>query len=207
MPSLTGSTFHDRYEVVRNISTGGMGSVYEAIHVETHRRCALKVMLPSLVRDAEMLARFRLECTVASNFDSEHIVQVLDAGVDAKSGLPFLVMELLQGQELFTVLEERGALSAQEVVTYLHQVALALEKTHAAGVIHRDLKPENLFLTTRDDGSPRVKDRHLEAEPERSLLRSRPRQVRPVNRRSALSAQRAPRAAGTPAPGGRAPAT
>jgi eukaryotic-like serine/threonine-protein kinase len=157
MPSLVGSTFHDRYDVVRNLSTGGMGSVYEAIHVETHRRCALKVMLPSLVRDAEMLARFKLECTVASNFDSEHIVQVLDAGVDAKSGLPFLVMELLQGQELFTVVEQRGALPPQEVVTYLHQVALALEKTHAAGVIHRDLKPENLFVTTRDDGSPRVK--------------------------------------------------
>ena len=134
-----------------------MGGVYEAIHNETRRHCALKVMLPALVKSKDLRARFKLECTVASNVDSEHVVQVFDAGVDGKSGLPYLVMELLKGEELFSMLERRGALPASEVVTYLYQAALALERTHAAGVIHRDLKPENLFVTYRDDGSPRLK--------------------------------------------------
>jgi len=126
IPFLVGRTFHERYEVVRCISTGGMGAVYEAIHLETRRRCALKVMLPTLVRDAELRTRFKLECTVASDVESEHIVQVLDAGVDAPSGLPFLVLELLKGEELFDMLERRGALPAEEVVLYLYQAALAL---------------------------------------------------------------------------------
>ncbi len=157
IPFLVGRTFHERYEVVRCISTGGMGAVYEAIHLETRRRCALKVMLPTLVRDAEMRTRFKLECTVASDVESEHIVQVLDAGVDTPSGLPFLVLELLKGEELFDMLERRGSLPAEEVVLYLYQAALALERTHAAGIVHRDLKPENLFVTYRDDGSARLK--------------------------------------------------
>jgi serine/threonine-protein kinase len=157
IPFLVGTVFHDRYQVVRCISTGGMGGVYEAIHVETRRHCALKVMLPGLVRDPEMRARFSLECTVASNVESEHIVQVFDAGVDARTGLPFLVMELLKGEELFSMLERRNRLTPLEVVTFLYQASLALEKTHAAGIVHRDLKPENVFITTRDDGSPRVK--------------------------------------------------
>ena len=157
IPFLVGTVFHDRYQVVRCISTGGMGGVYEAIHVETRRHCALKVMLPGLVRDPEMRARFSLECTVASNVESEHIVQVFDAGVDTRTGLPFLVMELLKGEELFSMLERRNRLTPLEVVTFLYQASLALEKTHAAGIVHRDLKPENVFITTRDDGSPRVK--------------------------------------------------
>ncbi len=156
-PLRVGHTFHDRYEVVGCISSGGMGAVYEVVHLETRRHCALKVMLPSLLADPELRARFQLETKVASNIESEHIVQVLDAGVDPATNLPFMVMELLKGEELFSLLERRGALPPEEVVTYLYQAALALERTHAAGIIHRDLKPENLFVTYRDDGTPRLK--------------------------------------------------
>src|SRR6185437_7181862 len=72
-------------------------------------------------------------------------------------GAPFLVMELLRGEDLKNLLRQRGRLTPEETVTLLSQAALALDKTHAAGVIHRDLKPENLFVTYRDDGSPRLK--------------------------------------------------
>jgi serine/threonine-protein kinase len=102
-------------------------------------------------------SRFELEATVAAGIESEHIVETTDAGVDPETGSPFLVMELLKGEDLGAVLERRGALPPAEIVTLLGQVALALERTHAAGIVHRDLKPENLFLTRRDDGSPRVK--------------------------------------------------
>jgi eukaryotic-like serine/threonine-protein kinase len=87
----------------------------------------------------------------------EYIVDVFDAGIDDATGMPFLVMELLNGEDLGKVLEQRGALPAEQVLAYLRQIASALDKTHAAGIVHRDLKPENLFLTHREDGTPRVK--------------------------------------------------
>ncbi len=152
----TGARFHGRYEVVRCIKTGGMGAVYEVIHVETRRRAALKVMLPTVVARPDMRARFKLEMTVAADIESEHIVEVYDAGVD-EDGTPFIVMELLRGTELSQVFMDRGRLPPEEVVLLLWQAALALDKTHAAGVVHRDLKPDNLFITTRDDGTPRLK--------------------------------------------------
>src|SRR5260221_10872929 len=92
-----GSVFHGRYEIVRCINAGGMGAVYEVIHLETRRRRALKTMLPSIVADPDLRARFRREATVTADVESEHIVEVFDAGVDADTDMPFLVMELLKG--------------------------------------------------------------------------------------------------------------
>lgn len=152
-----GTVFHGNYEVIRCIKAGGMGAVYEVLQQSTRRHRALKVMLPSLVTDPEMRARFELEAKIAAGIESEHIVETIDAGIDEATGMPFIVMELLKGDELGKLLKERRRLPPDDVVTYLHQAALALDRTHAAGIIHRDLKPENLFLTHRDDGSPRVK--------------------------------------------------
>jgi serine/threonine-protein kinase len=152
-----GATFHGRYEVLRCIRAGGMGAVYEVLHLETRRRRALKVMLPSLVSDPDLRARFEREATITADIDSEHIVETFDAGVDSATGVPFLVMELLKGDDLATILEARHRLPADEVATLLHQAALALDRTHAAGIVHRDLKPENLFVARRDDGTPRLK--------------------------------------------------
>jgi serine/threonine-protein kinase len=154
---VPGATLAGRYEVVRCIKAGGMGAVYEVLDRETRRRRAVKTMLPSFVSDPDLRARFRLEATVAADVVSEHIVEVFDAGVDATTGLPFLVMELLRGESLGAILAHRTRLPAAEVVRLLHQAGLALDRTHAAGIVHRDLKPENLFVTTRDDGTPRLK--------------------------------------------------
>lgn len=152
-----GRLFHGHYQVLRCVKAGGMGAVYEVLDLKTQRRRALKVMLPDVVADPDLRARFRQEATITANIESEHIVETFDADVDPESGAPYLVMELLRGDDLRTVLKTRGRLPAADVVTLLRQVALALERTHDAGVIHRDLKPENLFLTRRDDGTPRVK--------------------------------------------------
>ncbi len=145
--------FNDRYEVVRCIRSGGMGAIYEVVHTATRRRCALKVMLPSLLADDDLRRRFAQEANLTADIQSEHLVQIFDAGVDPKTEMPFLVMELLQGEDLGTILEEKGKLSRVEVVALLQQAVQALEKTHAAGIVHRDLKPENLFVTERDDGT------------------------------------------------------
>ena len=139
------------------LGMGAMGAVYEVVHLETERRRALKVLLPTLTSDPALWERFRREAKVGARVESEFIVDVFDAGVDEETRLPFLVMELLRGEDLEKRLARLGRLPPAEVVTYLHQVALALDRTHAASIVHRDLKPENLFLTRRDDGSPRLK--------------------------------------------------
>jgi diguanylate cyclase (GGDEF)-like protein len=152
-----GTIFHGRYRVVRRIKAGAMGAVYEVVDGVTNRRRALKVMLSSAIESPMMRARFAQEATVTGGIESDHIVHVSDAGIDGGSGMPFLVMDLLQGEELGALAARRGPLPPAEVVLYLSQAALALDKTHAAGIVHRDLKPENLFVTARDDGTPCVK--------------------------------------------------
>lgn len=152
-----GTRFCERYQVVRCVAAGGMGAVYEVMHQATERRRMMKTMLPGVLADPDMRARFKLEATVTAGIESEHIVEVFDAGIDDSTQLPFLVMEYLRGENLAVSLQRRGKLPKEEVVLLLHQASLALERTHAVGIVHRDLKPENLFVTRRDDGSIRLK--------------------------------------------------
>ena len=152
-----GTVFAGRYRVVRRIAAGGMGAVFEVLHLETQRRRALKVMHATLFQSDDLRERFRREATVAAHVDSEFIVDVFDAGVDEATGMPFLVMELLRGEELGQKLKRVGRLEPDEMLNYLHYVALALDKTHQASIIHRDLKPANIFLAEREEGGVRVK--------------------------------------------------
>src|SRR4051794_16395876 len=95
-----GTIFAGRYQIVRCIALGGMGAVYEVVHLETEGRRALKVMLPHILQKEELRERFKREARVAAQIDSEFIVDVFDAGVDEATGMPFLVMELLRGEEI-----------------------------------------------------------------------------------------------------------
>jgi len=153
----TNSLFHERYRIVRGIKAGAMGAVHEARDERTNSPCALKTMLPGVLDDETARTRFEQEAKITGDIRSDHIVRVTDAGVDDETGMPFLVMELLQGEEIGSLLKKRGHIPIDETLLYLTQVSLALDKAHAAGIVHRDLKPGNLFLTTRDDGSPCVK--------------------------------------------------
>lgn len=149
--------FHGRYRVERCLRAGGMGMVCEVTDLNTQRRRALKIMLPECVSDPALRERFAHEATITAQVDSEHLVEIFDAGVDEATGMPFILMELLKGRDLGDVLCERTRLPADELVLLLHQASQALDRTHALGIVHRDLKPENLFLTRRDDGSPRLR--------------------------------------------------
>ena len=151
-----GTEFHGRYRVARLIKAGGIGAVYEVFDSRSDRRRALKILHPSLVADDNIRAKFEAEAKVTGMIESDHLVEIFDAGIDPTSQCPFIVMELLRGEDLDAVVR-RGPMPAQLAITLLTQVAGALEKTHAAGIVHRDLKPENLFLSYRDDGTPRVR--------------------------------------------------
>jgi len=146
-----------RYQIVRVLSAGGMGVVYEVVHRDTLRHRALKLMLPQLLLDDDMRARFTREGIVTAGIESEHLVEVFDVGIDAHTRAPFLVMELLRGEDLGARLQRRERTKPSDALEIVAQITRALDKTHAAGIVHRDLKPENLFVTHRDDGSLRMR--------------------------------------------------
>jgi serine/threonine-protein kinase len=150
-----GGLFAGRFRVLRVLGHGGMGTVYEAQHVGTGAARALKVMLPQFAEDARFLRRFSQEARISALVDSEHVVQVLDVGVDEPTRTPFLVMELLRGESLAGYVLRRRCLQPVEVRAIFTQLFHALCAAHEAGVVHRDLKPENIFLArTRREGAP-----------------------------------------------------
>ncbi len=134
------------FRVLRPIGAGGMGAVYLAEQLSTGKRRALKVMLPQLVADEKLRARFAQEARVGSLIESEHVVEVIAAGVDEESGAPWIAMELLKGRDLAAYSERRGGLKPREVREVLRQLCHALAAAHRAGVVHRDVKPENVFV-------------------------------------------------------------
>jgi serine/threonine-protein kinase len=146
-------TLGGRYRVLAELARGGMGVVYLVEHMATGKRHAAKVMLAKYSGDASWSERFLREMRAPARIDSEHVAEVTDAGVAAEvGGLPFLVMELLEGRDLAALLSERGHLSPVEVTSLLGQLARVLDRAHAIGIVHRDLKPTNLFLHRTRDG-------------------------------------------------------
>ncbi len=160
-----GQIFAERYRIERYLARGGYGAVYVAEQLATELRVAIKVLWPQILASDDAVDKFKLEARVASRINSEYIVRVFDAGLDAPSNMPFLVMELLQGQDLERLVLANGPLPPERAIIYLSHVAAALDKAHAyvdrdgsaRPIVHRDLKPENLFLTHREDGVPVVK--------------------------------------------------
>ncbi|MGZ3405328.1 MAG: serine/threonine-protein kinase [Polyangia bacterium] len=146
----------DTYEVQRRLGEGGMGRVYEARHVRLGRHYAIKVMHQIFAADRDALARFRREAIAASTIQSPYVAQVFDVNA-TRDGQPYLVYELLEGEDLGALLEREGALSIARATHIARQVASGLAAAHAAGVVHRDLKPENVMLTKGADGSESTK--------------------------------------------------
>lgn len=136
------------FRLIRELSRGGMGAVYVALQISTGKNRALKLMHPSLVAHARLRERFEQEARVGSRIDSEHVVDVIGAGVDAETAVPWLAMELLEGEDLASYGERRGPLPVGEVVDLFEQLTHAVGAAHRAGVVHRDLKPENIFLAS-----------------------------------------------------------
>jgi len=123
-----------------------MGAVWLAEQLSVGRKRALKVMRGDIVHDQSLRERFAQEAKIGATIDSDHVVEVVAAGIDEKLDLPWLAMELLEGRDLAAVVLERGGLPLAEVAEIAHQLGHALAAAHAVDVVHRDLKPENVFL-------------------------------------------------------------
>ncbi len=156
LPSV-GDVVADKYRIERVAGEGAMGMVYVAHHLVLDQRVALKFLFvdSSESRD-ETVERFVREAQAAARLRSEHVVRVTDAG-SVDGGLPFLVMEYLEGCDLAELLRLEGPLAPADMADYALQVLSALAEAHAAGIVHRDLKPANLFLADRGDHSTLVK--------------------------------------------------
>jgi serine/threonine protein kinase len=145
--SLTpGTLFGGDYQVIRPLASGGMGAVYVAKQLSTARERALKIMLGELASNEDLKRRFEQEAKIGAEIDSEHVVEVVGAGIDAASGTPWLAMELLAGADLATYVGKRGPLSPAALHQVFEQLVHAVGAAHKKQIIHRDLKPENVFL-------------------------------------------------------------
>ena len=149
-PALEGRTIADKYQVLTLIGTGGMGTVWEGHHKTLGTRVAIKFIKWQFASQPEARARFEIEARAAAKLKTKHAVLVYDYGV-TEDGLPYIVMEYLEGQSLSDAIIERGALPAREVGQIISQAARALTKAHAAGIVHRDLKPDNIYLARSDE--------------------------------------------------------
>jgi len=153
---LVGTTLDNRYRILRVIGEGGMGVVYEALHVLIEKHVAIKVLRDTFTGRADVVERFRQEAKSASKIGHPNIVDVSDFG-ETPSGQSYIVMEMLIGEDLADVLARERALPPMRSVRIAYQIARALHATHKKGIVHRDLKPENIYLVERDGAQDVVK--------------------------------------------------
>lgn len=150
--AFEGSTTLDgKYLLLRSVGGGGMAQVYRARHLGLQRVVAVKVLRPAQRRRDAFLIRFRREASILARLSHPRLVEVTDFGVDETRGIPYLVMELLEGRSLAEHVEEMGALPLETAVPILGQVAEAMAQVHQGGAVHGDLKPSNVFLGFEDD--------------------------------------------------------
>ena len=155
-PVGQGETLAGKYRVTRVIAEGGMGIVVAARHLKLDQQVALKFMLPDLLRSSEATGRFLREARAAVMLRSEHVARILDIA-ELETGLPYIVMELLEGSDLGAVIYASAPLSVDDAIDYVLQACEAIAEAHGLGIVHRDLKPENLFVTRRRDGAAWIK--------------------------------------------------
>ncbi|HEY0135330.1 MAG TPA: serine/threonine-protein kinase [Nannocystis sp.] len=153
---LLGHTLNDRYKILEQLGSGGMGTVYLAEHVLINKRVAVKVLSPAHSRKPDEVERFLREARAASRIRQENVVDITDFGYTS-GGLAFLVMEYLEGEDLSTTSSREGALPWRRAVHITRQICAALTAAHAQGVIHRDMKPENVFRVSRGDDPDFIK--------------------------------------------------
>ncbi len=141
--------------MVQRIAAGGMGTVYEAVQLSTGKRRALKIMHAQYEGDDRTRLRFIQEAQATAAVESDHIVEMVAAGIEEESNTPWIAMELLQGRDMKAALAERGTFPGVEVAEMFRQLCHGLGAAHREGLVHRDLKLENIFLADpRREGIP-----------------------------------------------------
>ncbi|HEY2509369.1 MAG TPA: serine/threonine-protein kinase [Polyangiaceae bacterium] len=162
MPNTSEHPFHvgdviaGKYRVERVLGEGGMGVVAAATHLQLDQLVAVKFVLPSMLESKMVVERFLREAKAAVRLKSVHAARILDVDT-TPAGVPYMVMEYLEGADLSQVLKDSGPLPVHVAADYIIQACEALAEAHALGIVHRDLKPQNLFLTRGVGGTPLVK--------------------------------------------------
>jgi eukaryotic-like serine/threonine-protein kinase len=152
-----GDIIAGKYEVVRTLGEGGMAVVFEALHLRLRQRLAIKVLRPDIPDFTEVLARFEREARATAQLRSIHTARIVDVET-LPDGLPYIVMEYLEGLDLDAALHASGPMPVQQAVDIVLQVAEAMAEAHGLGIVHRDLKPANLFVCrSRTGDRPLVK--------------------------------------------------
>ncbi|WP_438020670.1 protein kinase [Sorangium sp. So ce315] len=152
-PQLIGRTIGGRFRITGFIGEGAMAAVYRGVQDEEPRDVAIKIMHPQLLGDATFVTRFHREAKAASRLRHPNTVQIVDSGLEGH--LPYIVMELVSGQDLFELLVVERRLSEARAARILIGITDALAAAHDRGIVHRDLKPENVMIL-RDGADPSV---------------------------------------------------
>ncbi|MDA1018490.1 MAG: serine/threonine-protein kinase, partial [Planctomycetota bacterium] len=152
--SKGGNFFLGNHKLLELIGRGGMGTVYKAEHTVLGRIVAIKVMSRELMANKNLVARFHKEIQAGATLDNPHVVRSIDASVIGKTH--FLVMEYIDGHDLWSVMAKRKKLPPGEACEYIRQAAVGLQHAHEVGMVHRDIKPSNL-IRTWDKDRPLVK--------------------------------------------------
>jgi eukaryotic-like serine/threonine-protein kinase len=166
---LVGDIIDGRYQILRKLAEGGMGTVYLAEHVLIRRRVALKLLHSELATDSAMIRRFMNEASAAGMLGHPHIVESTDMGF-TRHGIPYIVFEYLEGTLLIEEVYRLGGLPIRRALHIASQIASALDAAHNARIVHLDLKSDNVFLIDRGDSVDHVKildfgiSRFLEAD-------------------------------------------
>jgi eukaryotic-like serine/threonine-protein kinase len=151
-----GSILLGKYRIDELIGAGGMGNVVRASHLYLHQPVAIKLLLPEMTASHSTVQRFLREAQATVKLRSEHIARVMDVGTTPE-GVPFMVMEFLDGNDLNQILRHHGPQQPAIVVDLMLQACEGIAEAHALGIVHRDVKPSNFFITQRPDGSMLLK--------------------------------------------------
>lgn len=151
-----GGFVEGRYQIIRKLADGGMGTVFLAEHVLIRRRVALKLLHADLATDGSMVRRFMNEASAAGTLGHPHIVESTDMGFTG-NGIPYIVFEYLEGCQLSEEIYRLGGLPVRRALHIASQIASALDAAHTAKIVHLDLKSDNVFLTDRGDALDHVK--------------------------------------------------
>jgi len=146
-----GQILAGKYRVEKVLGVGGMGVVVAAQHVQLEEKVAIKFLLPTMLRNQEVVGRFAREARAAVRIKSEHVARVTDVGT-LENGAPYMVMEFLEGGDLAAWIQRVGPLPIEQAVDFTLQACVGVASAHGIGIVHRDLKPANLFCLRGNDG-------------------------------------------------------
>lgn len=156
MELAPGTILLGKYRIDEVIGTGGMGRVVRASHLYLQQSVAIKILLPQMAESPSTVARFLREAQATVRLKSEHIARVIDVGT-MPDGIPFMVMEHLEGNDLNQILRHHGPQVPEIVCDLMLQACEGMAEAHAMGIVHRDIKPSNYYITRRPDGSMLLK--------------------------------------------------